>query len=96
MLVIVAGLNEFYQGFDKIPSVDVPIQALDMDLNDIYDANYTVNVTAVNLLKNVTVYNKVHYIEGECTILLSAYKMAICKVNEVFRGLKLGTCTYCT
>ncbi|XP_003386787.2 PREDICTED: uncharacterized protein LOC100633809 isoform X1 [Amphimedon queenslandica] len=59
------GLNEpQYYSFERIPARDFQIQVVSRDLTEIAPGNYTVSMTALNLIKNQSVFEKTYYVPG--------------------------------
>ena len=65
LIVTSPGLNEpQHIQFQSIPAVNVQIQVVSRSLSEIAAGNYTVNMTAVNLIKNHSAFGKTYYVPG--------------------------------
>ena len=65
LIVTSPGLNEpQYIQFEQIPAVNVPIPVVSRSLSELAAGNYTVTMTAVNLIKNQSVFEKTYYVPG--------------------------------
>ena len=63
--VSLTNLVEMYFPFETIPAVDFPIPVLpDMSLYDIPPGNYSLSITGVNLIENITSFHEIYYIPG--------------------------------
>ena len=61
--VSLTNLVEMYVPFETIPAVDFPIHIL-KSLHDIPPDNYSLSITGVNLIENVTSFHEIYYIPG--------------------------------
>ena len=61
--VSLTNLVEMYVPFETIPAVDFPIHIL-KSLYNIPPGNYSLSITGVNLIENVTSFHEIYYIPG--------------------------------
>ena len=63
--VSLTNLVEMYVPFETIPAVDFPIHVLQAkSLYDIPADNYSLSITGVNLIENITSFSDTYYIPG--------------------------------
>ena len=82
IMVTVPGLNEpQYHSFEQIPAHNFEIQVVTRDLTDIAAGNYTVSITALNLIKNQSVFEKTYYVPGNVYTSLSYLLLTLCSLS---------------